>query len=125
MRRKRNDRRQQSLRCQTRDGWIQCSNEGTGTVRIRRTTAGSVRICNVSGKIRNGSDETIVVEEQQIVQTKQAEVAAESVTMPENIKADGAAAKISAKHNICSKKQTEPMQRRRILLKSFLCGLII
>ncbi|MFQ7395925.1 MAG: hypothetical protein ACLRMX_13015 [Lachnospira eligens] len=43
---------------QTRDGWIQCSNEGTGTVRIRRTTAGSVRICNVGGKIRNGSDET-------------------------------------------------------------------
>ena len=38
----------------------------------------------------------IVVEEQQIVQTKQAEVAAESVTMPENIKADGVAAKIPA-----------------------------
>ena len=34
--------------------------------------------------------------EQQIVQTKQAEVAAESVTMPENIKADGVAAKIPA-----------------------------
>ena len=41
-----------------RDGWIQCSNEGTGTVRIRRTTAGPVRICNVGRKIRNGSDET-------------------------------------------------------------------
>ena len=38
----------------------------------------------------------VVVEEQQIVQTKQAEVAAESVTMPENIKAAGAAAKIPA-----------------------------
>ena len=60
----------------------------------------------------------IVVEEQQIVQTKQAEVAAESVTMPENIKADGVAAKIPAetqhlqqKANRANATQTDPFEK--------------
>lgn len=79
----------------------------------------------LAGKSEMVQTKQIVVEEQQIVQTKQAEVAAESVTMPENIKAAGQQLKYLRKHNICSKKHTEPMQRRRILLKSFLCGLII
>ena len=46
-------------------------------------------------------------------------MAAESVTMPENIKADGAAAKIPAETQHLQQKHTEPMQRRRILLKAF------
>ena len=60
----------------------------------------------------------IVVEEQQIVQTKQAEVAAESVTVPENIKAAGAAAKISAETQHLQQKahranatQTDPFEK--------------
>ena len=60
----------------------------------------------------------IVVEEQQIVQTKQAEVAAESLTMPENIKADGAAAKIPAETQHLQQKahranatQTDPFEK--------------
>lgn len=79
----------------------------------------------LAGKSEMVQTKQIVVEEQQIVQTKQAEVAAESVTMPENIKADGVAAKIHAETQHLQQKHTEPMQRRRILLKSFLCGLII
>ena len=62
--------------------------------------------------------QTIVEEEQQIVQTKQAEVAAESVTMPENIKAAGAAAKIPAETQHLQQKahranatQTDPFQK--------------
>ena len=50
----------------------------------------------LAGKSEMVQTKQIVVEEQQIVQTKPAEVAAESVTMPENIKAAGAAAKIPA-----------------------------
>ena len=60
----------------------------------------------------------IVEEEQQIVQTKQAEVAAESVTMPENIKADGVAAKIHAETQHLQQKahranatQTDPFEK--------------
>ena len=63
----------------------------------------------------NGQYEAV---KKQIVQTKQAEVAAESVTMPENIKAAGAAAKIPAETQHLQQKahranatQTDPFQK--------------
>ena len=72
----------------------------------------------LAGKSERGQTKQIVVEEQQIVQTKQAEVAAESVTMPENIKAAGAAAKIPAETQHLQQKahranatQTDPFQK--------------
>ena len=72
----------------------------------------------LAGKSEMVQTKQIVVEEQQIVKTKQAEVAAESVTMPENIKADGAAAKIPAETQHLQQKahranatQTDPFEK--------------
>lgn len=72
----------------------------------------------LAGKSEMAQTKQIVVEEQQIVQTKQAEVAAESVTMPENIKADGVAAKIPAETQHLQQKayranatQTDPFEK--------------
>lgn len=72
----------------------------------------------LAGKSEMVQTKQIVEEEQQIVQTKQAEVAAESVTMPENIKADGVAAKIHAKTQHLQQKahranatQTDPFEK--------------
>ena len=72
----------------------------------------------LAGKSEMVQTKQIVVEEQQIVQTNQAEVAAESVTMPENIKADGAAAKIPAETQHLQQKahranatQTDPFEK--------------
>lgn len=72
----------------------------------------------LAGKSEMVQTKQIVEEEQQIVQTKQAEVAAESVTMPENIKADGAAAKIHAETQHLQQKahranatQTDPFEK--------------
>ena len=85
--RKRNDRRQQSLRWSDKRWLDTMRNEGTGTVRIRRTTAGPVRICNVGRKIRNGPDETDCGGRTADSSDKNRQrKVAESVTMPENIK---------------------------------------
>jgi hypothetical protein len=72
----------------------------------------------LAGKSEMVQTKQIVEEEQQIVQTKQAEVAAESVTMPENIKADGVAAKIHAETQHLQQKahranatQTDPFEK--------------
>ena len=72
----------------------------------------------LAGKSEMVQTKQIVVEEQQIVKTKQAEVAAESVTMPENIKADGVAAKIPAETQHLQQKahranatQTDPFEK--------------
>lgn len=72
----------------------------------------------LAGKSEMVQTKQIVEEEQQIVQTKQAEVAAESVTMLENIKADGAAAKIPAETQHLQQKahranatQTDPFEK--------------
>ncbi len=72
----------------------------------------------LAGKSEMVQKKQIVEEEQQIVQTKQAEVAAESVTMPENIKADGVAAKIHAETQHLQQKahranatQTDPFEK--------------
>jgi hypothetical protein len=72
----------------------------------------------LAGKSEMVQTKQIVEEEQQIVQTKQAEVAAESVTMPENIKADGVAAKIPAETQHLQQKahranatQTDPFEK--------------
>lgn len=72
----------------------------------------------LAGKSEMVQTKQIVVEEQQIVHTKQAEVAAESVTMPENIKAAGAAAKIPAETQHLQQKahranatQTDPFEK--------------
>lgn len=72
----------------------------------------------LAGKSEMVQTKQIVEEEQQIVQTKQAEVAAESVTMLENIKAAGAAAKIPAETQHLQQKahranatQTDPFEK--------------
>ena len=64
------------------------------------------------------SESAMLAGKSEMVQTKQAEVAAESVTMPENIKADGVAAKIPAETQHLQQKahranatQTDPFEK--------------
>jgi hypothetical protein len=73
---------------------------------------------NAAMRERGQSESAMLAGKSEMVQTKQAEVAAESVTMPENIKADGVAAKIPAETQHLQQKahranatQTDPFEK--------------
>lgn len=91
---------------------------------VRQEMAGYNAAMRERGQSESGgqqpvqSESAMLAGKSEMVQTKQAEVAAESVTMPENIKADGVAAKIPAETQHLQQKahranatQTDPFEK--------------